>query len=211
MLKGFSKFWIICGLLIITVILGSAVYLSRSFSQKPQTQSPSTNLQTAQPTPQPPQTSLQDLTDTTNWRTYNNSKKGYSIKYPPSFEVRSITEAGIDSVQFIFSNKNDSKITVSWYKKEKNLSFPDWVTSFMKNYENYKILERQSSTTPPPSSLQVISIDTSITLNNKQIGTLFVFIQKDEENAINFSVTNPAEDDSLRTIFNQMLTTFELL
>jgi len=40
---------------------------------------------------------------------------------------------------------------------------------------------------------------------------LFVFIQKDEESIINLSVTNPAEDESLRNVFNQMLSTFELL
>ena len=201
MLKGFSVFWIAGGLLIVILLGVGTFYLTNNFFKKPQSQLPQTTLPS--PSPQTLDGVLQNINDTTSWRTYNNSKNGYSVKYPPVFEVRSVTEAGTDSVQFILPYQKESKIVINWQKKDKKMTLSDWVDSYMKNYENYKILERQNSTTPPPTSLSVISIDTST--------TLFMFIEKDQENVINFSVANPLDDDSLRTIFNQMLTTFQFL
>lgn len=80
MQKGQILIWIIVGSLLIA-LAGGAYYLGRSTSPKPQA-TPVVS-QTPQPTPSP--SSSPD--ETANWKTYTNSKYGYSVKYPPNLET----------------------------------------------------------------------------------------------------------------------------
>lgn len=201
MLNNFSRLWIIVAVLISlgAVILGIVIF---SLNKKPPIKPPE-SVQTIKPSPPSLETFLQNPNDQTLWQSYTDEKKRYSIKYSPVFQVKSKTEGSLDSTQFVLSDEAGGEISINWQKLDKKLSLSDFVDAYMKNYENFEILDKKSSTTSPPLSLPFISINTN--------GPLFVFIQKDQENIINLSVTNPAGEDSLRDIFDQMLTTFEFL
>lgn len=87
MQKGFAPILILVGILIIMVVAGGAFYFGRQTTPKPQTQNPVVT-STPQPSPSPDETS--------NWKTYTNTKNGYSFKYPSDWSISGIGPGGAE-------------------------------------------------------------------------------------------------------------------
>lgn len=71
MQKGQAQVLILAGIVILLAVAGGIFYLGRITAPKLQ------NITTS-PTPQP-----SPVDETANWKTYTNTKYGYSLKYPP--------------------------------------------------------------------------------------------------------------------------------
>ena len=75
MQKGNTLIFPLIGVL---VLVGGAFYLGRQTTPKP-SPNPVVTSQTPQPTPTP----FPSTDETANWKSFTNTKYGYSIKYPP--------------------------------------------------------------------------------------------------------------------------------
>lgn len=87
MQKGFVQF-IILGVVVLAVVAAGAFYLGRT-TQKPT--SPQNPVVSETPNPSPTSSASPTPTgidETANWKTYTNTKEGYSIKYPLSWYAR---------------------------------------------------------------------------------------------------------------------------
>lgn len=96
---GFTPILVLVGILVLITVTGGAFYLGNSLQKPIQSQNPvSTSAipnpspvaisQTPQPThsPLPTQTAI-PTNETANWKTYTNTKLGFSFKYPPEASV----------------------------------------------------------------------------------------------------------------------------
>lgn len=132
--KGFAPILIALGIILILGIVGGTYYLGTlknqqavSFGNKPQSQNPGVTSQTPQPTPN----------ETANWKTYTDTKYGFSLKYPINYNVAVldntkdlIKEAGITDpiplyvslVQDVYSNTGQPPtITIYFIKTNKTI------------------------------------------------------------------------------------------
>lgn len=91
--RGFSWIFIVGAVALTVILAGGSYYLgtkrSETFEDRVDRQNPNVWPSIApQPTDKPsPDTSTIDTDDTTNWKTYANTKAGFSVKYPPDFSV----------------------------------------------------------------------------------------------------------------------------
>ena len=79
MQKGFGVIYILVGILVVTLIAGGAFYLGGQTTPKPVVTSSSQPSISPDVSPAPT-----DAGETTNWKTYTNTKYGFSFKYPNS-------------------------------------------------------------------------------------------------------------------------------
>jgi hypothetical protein len=107
--KSFPLKWILI-LIIFILIGGGATYYVANQSQKPASSSNQTPTTAPSPTPTPDPTS--------DWKTYTNTKYGYSVKYPSDWKIQSpgggsngelCRETGIDSQIIELSEKELSE------------------------------------------------------------------------------------------------------
>lgn len=85
MQKGFAPILILVEILVIMAVAGGVYYFAKFQSVKPQNSLVS---QTSQPTinPQPTQTS----NETVSWKTYTNTKYGFTFRYPPFWDLETL-------------------------------------------------------------------------------------------------------------------------
>lgn len=96
--KGFAPILVLVGILVIGVLVGGTYYSGLiklpSFNQTPSviiTPSPK-NIATPVPS---------SINSTADWKTYTNTKYGYSVKYPSSIEMVINDKVGENDISFI--------------------------------------------------------------------------------------------------------------
>lgn len=85
--KGQTGILILAGIVILVALAGGIFYLGRVTAPKPQPQ----NVVTSSPQPSPSPTD-----ETANWKTYTNTKYGYSIKYPSEIKLITSDENAVE-------------------------------------------------------------------------------------------------------------------
>lgn len=127
MQKGFAPILILVGILVIAAI-GGAFYLGKQTSKPSQ---PQNQVVTSQATPSSTQDTSREPNgsaaspvpngtgETVNWKTYTNTKAGYSIKYPPEWYVLSPRKNDpLDSKNIRIAYDQDLKISQQLKKDE---------------------------------------------------------------------------------------------
>lgn len=169
--KGFAPILIILGIVLLLGAVGGAYYFGQS-SVKPSTsvsQTPVSNSQTSiSPTQSPAKTTISPtptsvptvVDETVSWKTYVNTKYGFSFKYPQGFETDTASGNPIDSgkifrISFLSLDKEDT-LSIMTALAEADFSYARKTYGFegMKNISD--------------SSIQVGSFDTEITLTDSE-------------------------------------------
>ena len=203
MQKGFSVILVLISVLVLVGIVGGAYFLL------PKTQTKTTQQIVPPITPQPTPTPNQ----TANWKTYTNTKYGYSIKYPntwyvifpgndgaESINLKSFQESAISQQEqhSLSLGKDKIMITLGFYGQINN-SQPllEWLKSNGKYVSNM--------TGVPQSVENSIIANKPVLKMNYQTGPFYVF-----SNGKNvFYVYFTPENSNLTSIFDQILSTFK--
>ncbi len=129
-MKGFFQIWLIVGALVI-LIAGGAYYFGYDHGWEKSTNSQiSQTPQPISPTPSPDASPAPTgAGETANWKTYTNTKAGYSIKYPDDYTLTVDNDLIYDGVPAVsiapttptFPPSNYS-ISIATEKNSKNLS-----------------------------------------------------------------------------------------
>jgi len=106
--KGFAPVLFLVGILVIIGVAAGVYFFGKS--QVPKSQLP--NPVVTSPTPQA------TLDETVNWKTYTNTKYGFSFKYPATWvlsagNTRIDLQSGSSSLTFYFNNDPDTKVSNS--------------------------------------------------------------------------------------------------
>ena len=110
------------------------------------------------------------LVDTTNWSTYRNEKRNYSIKYPKEWGVKSefdIDNTSLNATLYRYTQKTsiikDNYLTssiISVWKKEQSFSLIDWIKKYQLNfYNDYSGINNSIAATISDQPAIIIPID----------------------------------------------------
>jgi len=203
-----NKFRILAGVLGILVFAG-AVFGAYKLGQR-QAQP------AAQPTPTPEVVATPTPDLTADWKTYTNTKYGYSIKYPQGVIVEDDKEQNL--VIFEFPKEEDwiAGFSVWYYSNLENL---DPQSFYQKLYDEEKAASEEGLP-PPPEPLESKGVNVG-NLRGFQVRILayeayerITYLGKDDKMvAIRFADENPndpLQKEHLDT-FNLMLSTFRFL
>lgn len=219
--KGFTPILILVIILIIAGIVGGAFYFNKSLVKS------STQLQTTVPTMQLAKIATGSA-ETINWKTFQNSKYGFSLKYPSSWNVdnsegmdmkgniafgvylRNFTPSAERGTNAIDKNldKGKAQISISKNVKPSNITLEQFIDQEANNF-------RRSTGQEGNVSL----LKTQLLVNNKEavqtespnfkgpFPNIAIYIKKTETElyVINASLDYPSYSQT----FEQILSTFK--
>lgn len=226
--KGQTQVLILAGIVLVIAVAGGIFFLGRitlprQDSSGQAAPKPQTPVVAPQPSSTPSPTTTPD--PTANWKTYTNTKYGFTLEYPNDWVVKSenktvdssttrttiqssdlaieeINIPGVGGEQVI----NGSKLEISASNNENFTSY-EQLKDFMENeYTGFPLNYFTSS-----KEIIVDGIKSTIKSGRKirtlALGSSFVYFFKDGV-TYNLTFTNSQDDDR---IFNQILSTFKFL
>lgn len=194
-----SKNWrkVAFSVLGILLALGSFSYLGYQYAQKQIARAPSTSV----PTPLPSITSVKEYDPTANWRTYTNTKYGFSIKYPldKGFEINEELQNSI----FIAAPQSDYGLVISIDKNPEVLNLMDWLRKqdFASIQINGKPLKFSDLTITNKTVAEYSGLEVSGPIPS------YILISSQDKKYI-FKISGYTLEEKL---FNQILSTFKFL
>lgn len=221
MQKGQAGIWIIVAALVI-VIAGGAYYLGRQTTSKPSNSVVTS--QTAQPTPVSSPSDASPVppgaAETANWKTYINTKYGFSFKYPDS-RFRHITIMGDTGENFGLYIASRERLPNELEPPDFNINVDVNKTDFNIAQYVYEYFEK-----PYPDDIKQTT-----TINNQlwykffhspykdgelsEVPAIFGYRAVTKNGAFNYILSLHSGDKSLfdkdKELLDKMLTTFKFL
>ncbi len=224
--RGFSAILILVGVLIMAAVAGGAYYFGRQTVSNPQPQNPVVVSQTPQPTSVSQATPIPSPDQTTNWKTYTNTKYGYSFKYPPERVIKGggRTTSPTDTPESILldwppgtQGDNYPDFYVDVITGNNSLSSTYNYDGFMENLNQYKTTSIGETVSPPnqpfngkftrKNDTEVVGLKAKVFIEPNFHDTRIVLYKNNYYYIIGGYNTNFT--DTQGTHFNQILSTFK--